>query len=103
MSYGVRQKCQNFCTKNGQIMLMHLSISCPTPPPPGRVGDLTNRGVKFPTTGAKSAVKSPLCPHPHSKGFDNTSRMTKRIFHSIINKPALYIASKNYSKCDFIV
>ena len=38
------------------------------PPTPGgwwgNTGDLTNRGVKFPTTGAKSAVKSPLCPHP---------------------------------------
>ena len=45
-------------------------------------GDLTNRGVKFPTSGAKPAVKSPLCPHPHSRGFDNTSRMTKRTFHA---------------------
>ena len=25
----------------------------------GDTGDLTNRGVKFPTTGEKSAVKSP--------------------------------------------
>ena len=44
----------------------------------GNTGDLTNRGVKFPTTGAKSAVKSPLylvsCPDrflfsppPHKK------------------------------------
>ena len=54
------------------------------PPPPGwgNTGDLTNRGVKFPTTGAKSAVKSPLCPHSYSMGFDDTSRMTKRIFHA---------------------
>ena len=35
------------------------------PPPPharggwGNTGDLRNRGVKFPTTGAKSAVTSP--------------------------------------------
>ena len=50
----------------------------------GGTGDLTNRGVKFPTSREKSAVKSPLCPHPHSRGFDNTSRMTKakRIFHA---------------------
>ena len=56
----------------------------PHPPPPGgwgNTGDLTNRGVKFPTTGAKSAVKSLLCPHPYSRGFDDTSRMTKRTFH----------------------
>ena len=25
----------------------------------GNTGDLTNRGIKFPTTGEKSAVKSP--------------------------------------------
>ena len=48
----------------------------------GIQGDLTNRGVKFPTTGAKSAVKSPLCSHPHNRGFDNTSRMTKCIANS---------------------
>ena len=31
----------------------------------GNTGDLTDRGVKFPTiaTGAKPAVKSPLFPH----------------------------------------
>ena len=47
-------------------LIMHLSISCPTPGGGGGgdTGDLTNRGIKFPTTGAKSAVKSPLCPHP---------------------------------------
>ena len=45
---------------------MHLSISCPTHPEGGwgNTGDLTNRGVKFLTTGAKSVVKSPLFPHP---------------------------------------
>ena len=43
---------------------MHLSISCLTPGWWGNTGNLTNRGVKFPTTGTKSAVKSPLCPHP---------------------------------------
>ena len=69
--------------------VMHLSISCPTDPGGGGggggggdTGDLTNRDVKFPTTGAKLAVKFPLCPRPHSRGFDNTSRLTKRIFHA---------------------
>ena len=71
--------CVN-CYQVVQSLVMHLSISRP-PVGPGNTGDLTNRGVKFPTTGAKSAVKSPQCPHPHSRGFDNTSRMTKRIFH----------------------
>ena len=59
----------------------------------GNTGDLTNHGVKFPTTGAKSAVKSPLCPHPHSRGFDNTSRMTISAYfmHANSNKPALWL------------
>ena len=46
----------------------------------GNTRDLTNRGVKFPTIGEKLAVKSPLCPQPHSTGFVNISKMTKRIF-----------------------
>ena len=42
------------------IIIMRLSISCLTPGGGGGdTGDLTNRGVKFPTTGEKSAVKSP--------------------------------------------
>ena len=40
------------------IIIMRLSISCLTPGG-GDTGDLTNRGVKFPTTGEKLAVKSP--------------------------------------------
>ena len=58
---------------------MQLSISCPTPPPPGgwgNTGDLTNRGVKFPTTGCQIPTMSP----PPSRGFDNTSRMAKHAF-----------------------
>ena len=79
-----------YSVNTDKLQYYALVNSMPHPPTRGgwgNTGNLTNRGVKFPTTGAKSAVKSPLCPHPHSRGFDNTSRMTKRIFHS--NKPAL--------------
>ena len=62
--------------------LYYALVNFMPPTPGGDTGDLTNRVVKFPTTGEKSAVKSPLCPHRHSRGFDNTSRMTKRIFHA---------------------
>ena len=51
----------------------------------GDTGDLTNRGVKFPTTGEKSAVNPhyvPMHPLVGLRGFDNTSRMTKRMFHA---------------------
>ena len=79
-------KTGNWLTQNNCSAINALVNFMPHPPHPrggwGNTGDLTNRGVKFPTTGAKSAVKSPLCPHPHSRGFDNTSRMTKRIFHA---------------------
>ena len=70
------------------LAVMHLSISCPTPRGGGGgggdTGDLTNRQCcQIPHyTGAKSAVKSPLCPYPHSRGFDNNSRMTKRILNA---------------------
>ena len=51
-----------FCHYNALVNFM------PHPPTPGggwgNTGDLTNRGVKFPTSGAKLAVKSPLCPTP---------------------------------------
>ena len=58
--------CTFFLSSGKLLVVMHLSTSCPTPHPRGwwgNTGDLTNRGVKFPTTGAKLAVKSPLCPH----------------------------------------
>ena len=43
---------------------MHLSMSCPTPRQGGgNTGDLTKSSVKFPSTGAKELVQTPLCPH----------------------------------------
>ena len=55
----------------------------------GNTGDLTNHGIKCPTTGAKSAVKSP----PPSRGFDNTSKLTISAYfiHATSSKP---VASK---------
>ena len=41
---------------------MHLSISCPTPGGWGNIGNVTTQVVKYPTPGAKSAVKSLLSP-----------------------------------------
>ena len=55
-------------------------------------GDLTNRGVKFPTTGAKSAVKSPLCPHPSPKVGDLTTPqglLSAYFMHATINLPSV--------------
>jgi len=41
------------------------------------IGDLTNRGIKSPTAGARS-VKSPT----PSRGFESTSRITSNLVHT---------------------
>ena len=53
----------------------------------GNTGDLTNRGVKFPTSGAKSAVKSPLylvsCPDRFLFSLPPHKKKKKRSGHEL--------------------
>ena len=58
----------------------------PHPPPrggQGNAGDLTNWVVKCPTPGAKSAVKSPLCPQALKKGIWQCIR-AKYCAHAVV-------------------
>ena len=54
----------------------------------GKTGNLTNRVIKCPTTGAKSAVKSPLCPQALAGGL--TAHLVKYCT----------VATSNSSECD---
>ena len=70
----------------------------------GNTGDLTNRGVKFPTTGAKSAVKFPLCPHSLVGNLTTPQGWLSAYFMPATSKWYTPVASKIIaSRCDFIV
>ena len=48
----------------------------------GNTGDLTNDRCQIPHYWGKIGCQIPTMPPPLRRGFDNTSRLTKHIFHA---------------------
>ena len=54
------------CTrvKTGSVIMHLTECHAPHPSRVGQYRDLTKSSVKFPSSGAKKLVKTPLCPGP---------------------------------------